>query len=111
MTCAFDGNQSGGQANLLGAVVDSLAIDVWANSVLCTMKHDERWLAIKSANIISLVYSIVNTAVWRHWLNRWAADLFLERTWDWDDAIGVGREAGITTVAIIFLSFLSITKE
>ena len=62
MTCAWNGDHSGGKANLLCAVVSFFAIDEWDCRILCTMDHDERWLAVESANVRSFVNSIVNSA-------------------------------------------------
>jgi len=62
VTCAWNGDHSGGKANLLSAVVSFLAIDEWDCLIFCTMDHNERWLAVESANVTCFVDSIVDLA-------------------------------------------------
>ena len=63
VSCTWNSDHRGRKAFFLGAGVDCFTIDKWNYRIGLTVKHDERWLAIESANIISIINTIIDMAV------------------------------------------------
>ena len=107
VTQAIHGDHCWRKIDWLGTVIDSFAVDVRNVIIICPVKHNHRWLFIKSSNVACLVTSCFNITAWRLRVNRVAVGLFFELSGDGDDTVSVRVVSWITTITFV-LSFFSV---